>query len=330
MKVKVSIIVAAYNIDQYILRCMKSLVNQSYENLDIIVVNDGSTDKTREILNEVFLMDSRVKIINQLNKGLSEARKTGYKKAEGEYILFIDGDDWLEERAIEELVQFALKSDADIVLYDAYESWECHRNEMSLVKFNTNKQQDYLGEFLKGNILPNIWAKFVKANFLKDLSNPLSSNISYGEDLATVSVWFMADPKVTYLQKHLYNYYQRSTSITNTVNKKILEVNEATQYIKRQLVEFDLYEDYKEMYEYLVYYHLFDTKFLYLNRKNEFHKLIYNQFINYCINPKNSYVNELIGSYALSLKIRVKCYLISYTLGRIYDEIRSFFKEVSL
>ncbi|MDU4936124.1 MAG: glycosyltransferase family A protein, partial [Peptostreptococcaceae bacterium] len=100
---KVSIIIAAYNIEDYINRCLNSIVNQSFKDIEIIVVNDGSTDNTINIINNFAKNDVRIKVIDKKNGGLIEARKSGLARASGEYILFLDGDDWLHIEAIEKL-----------------------------------------------------------------------------------------------------------------------------------------------------------------------------------------------------------------------------------
>ena len=97
---KVSVIIAAYNIEKYIQRCIESVVNQSEREIEIIIVNDGSTDNTLNIINKVNELDDRIIVINKKNQGLIEARKTGLKYANGEFILFLDGDDWLENNCI--------------------------------------------------------------------------------------------------------------------------------------------------------------------------------------------------------------------------------------
>lgn len=117
---KVSVIVAAYNIDKYIGRCLESLVNQTLKDIEIIIVNDGSTDQTRLIIEKRLNTDRRIILINQENKGSIEARKSGLNISKGEYILFVDGDDWLESNALEIMYNNALINESDILLYNAY------------------------------------------------------------------------------------------------------------------------------------------------------------------------------------------------------------------
>ena len=121
---KVSIIIAAYNIEDYINRCLNSIVNQSFKDIEIIVVNDGSTDNTINIINNFAKNDVRIKVIDKKNGGLIEARKSGLARASGEYILFLDGDDWLHIEAIEKLYKEAKKDNFDIVLYNFYLAYD--------------------------------------------------------------------------------------------------------------------------------------------------------------------------------------------------------------
>ena len=115
---KVSVIVAAYNIEDYIERCINSVINQSFSDIEIIVVNDGSSDGTLEKLNILKEFDSRIKIINKENEGVIEARKTGLKLSQGDYVLFIDGDDWIDLNTIKLLKKIVLEGDYDIVCYN--------------------------------------------------------------------------------------------------------------------------------------------------------------------------------------------------------------------
>lgn len=110
----VSILVAIYNKEMEISQCIKSLINQTYDNLEIILVNDGSTDSTKEICEKFSKKDNRLKIINKKNEGLEMARRTGLEHATGEYVMFVDGDDWLPKNAVEVLLNVIKKENADV------------------------------------------------------------------------------------------------------------------------------------------------------------------------------------------------------------------------
>ena len=119
----VSIIVPIYNEEKYLGHCLESLLDQSYENLEIICVNDGSTDNSLEILNEYSKRDFRVKLFVQPNQGLSISRNNGLSKANGEYVLFVDCDDWIERDTIKLLYENAQMNDSEVVLYNSVEEY---------------------------------------------------------------------------------------------------------------------------------------------------------------------------------------------------------------
>lgn len=110
----VSVIVPVYNVEPYLRKCLYSVLGQTYRDLEIIVVDDGSTDASRAICDEYKSSDSRIQVIHQINKGLSEARNNGIDIATGEYILFVDGDDWIELNTVECLLQACVENNADV------------------------------------------------------------------------------------------------------------------------------------------------------------------------------------------------------------------------
>ena len=112
---KVSVVVSVYNIEKYIAECLASVINQSYSNLEILCINDGSTDDSLKILSQFEFKDNRVKIINQTNQGLSVSRNTGIKNAQGKYIYFIDGDDFISKDYIKEMVSIINKENTKVV-----------------------------------------------------------------------------------------------------------------------------------------------------------------------------------------------------------------------
>ena len=205
--VSVSIIVAAYNIEDYIERCINSVINQSFSDIEIIVVNDGSTDSTLEKLNKLKNYDKRIKIINKENEGLIEARKTGFKNSVGDYLLFIDGDDFLELNAINDAYLYASRYSFDIVCFNSFKAYDEYKIQFDTFYNEEIVASEPLTALLLDKILPAIWATMIKREFIIKNQIKFPSNISYGEDLATVANWFMHNPKIGLLNKNLYNYY---------------------------------------------------------------------------------------------------------------------------
>ena len=113
---KISIIIPAYNVQEYIKQCLESIINQTYKNLEIIVVNDGSKDKTLDIIESIAKDDPRIIVINQENQGVSAARNNALKGVDGDFVMFVDSDDWLDLDTCEVLIREAVKENADIVM----------------------------------------------------------------------------------------------------------------------------------------------------------------------------------------------------------------------
>lgn len=117
MEPLVSIIVPVYNVELYIEKCIKSLINQSYKNIEIILIDDGSLDRSGEICDEYQIIDPRIKVYHKVNGGLSDARNYGLDHIRGEYVFFIDSDDWIELDSIKKLIDFTIMNNVDIVCY---------------------------------------------------------------------------------------------------------------------------------------------------------------------------------------------------------------------
>lgn len=118
---KVSIVVAIYNVEKYVSKCIESILKQTFTDFELLLVNDGSKDGSLAILEEYAAKDSRIEIINKVNGGLSDARNVGMKKAQGKYIYFVDGDDFIEETLLEKCVNKLEQTDSDMVMFDIYQ-----------------------------------------------------------------------------------------------------------------------------------------------------------------------------------------------------------------
>ena len=249
---KVSVIIAAYNIQEYIGRCIESCINQTLEDIEIIVVNDGSTDKTLDIINKYD--DSRIKVINKKNEGLIEARKSGFNVANGEYILFVDGDDWIKLETLSILYNATKEKNYDMICYKWVWKYDDGTEEKG---WDTNKiraeNSNLLDILFEGNINHNIWSKFIRRNFIIDNNIEFPSGFSYGEDLAFTYTLAIYKPSYKVIDEYLYYYYKRKGSLDYGISYKTSEITKALIFVKQQLEKNNLYNKYKEEFEYMCY-----------------------------------------------------------------------------
>ena len=214
MEPLLSIIIPAFNIEKYISRALDSLINQSYKNIEIIAVNDGSTDGTGDIINSYVKKDSRVKVIHKENEGVSIARNTGIHLAKGDYIGFVDGDDTVDNEMFKILIKNAIDYDADIS-HCGYKMVFPSRTDYY---YNTGdiviqNNQEGLKDLLKADrVEPGLWNKIYKSSLFEDIR--LNEDIKYNEDLLANFYLFKKAKKSVFYDKCLYNYMTRKESAT--------------------------------------------------------------------------------------------------------------------
>lgn len=326
---KASVIIAAYNVERYIERCLISAVNQSEKDIEIIVVNDGSTDNTLRIIKNIAINDNRVNIINKNNGGVIEARKSGLIEAKGEYILFLDGDDWLEINCIEELYKSAKESDYDIILYNAYNVFDNRKEK--LYTFNQKyleRKFDPIKEILLDEIAPTMWSKFIRREFISGDNIEFPQYISFAEDLAATANIFINDPKIGFNNKSLYNYYQRNDSISRKISNNVIEIDEAIEFIKRKLIEKNLYNTYKKEFEYMVFRHLFLSKILRIKEVYPQRKVVCKQYMDRKIKIRdNKYISRDLSYGNKKLKLRMDLYYFNYEIATIFDLLNGFIEK---
>ncbi|MCE7792675.1 glycosyltransferase [Salipaludibacillus sp. CUR1] len=323
MRPKVSLIVAAYNIEQYIKRCINSLVNQTFKGIEIIVVNDGSTDNTLNEIQQMAQTDPRIKVINQTNKGVMKARETGLKKAIGEYVIFIDGDDWLAEEAIKILYKKAKQNNYDIVCYKYFfsDGEEVRKSSTKNIAYDKITGDEFLKMIMTSKINPSLWSKLMKRKFISNNNVAFPNGIKKAQDLAFSCSIGLHSPHVCLIDEYLYYYfYSRSTSVTNTISPIVLEVARATDFIEKQLKENNKYKDYKEEFEYLAFIHNFwvNREMIY-NKKNKFSKALYKNWKNIGVDIKrNKYFKESMISEPLKIRVISQILISNYTLGSLF------------
>ena len=325
----VSVILPCYNVQEYVERAIDSVVNQTYSNIEVVAVNDGSTDDTLAVLYNLRTRFANLVVINQKNQGLVEARKRGLKNANGKFILFLDGDDWLENNCIEELYKTANDKKADVVLYNAYMVYDDRKEifDTFIEKFIDDIKKNPVKNLLLLNISPTIWSKFIKKSFLEENNIEFPQNISYAEDLAAVLNIFINKPKIVCNEKRFYNYYQRNDSISNKISSKVLEIDDAIQFIKEKLVEMNIYYENKEEFEYTVFRHLLISKILRFNYLYPERKKVFQQYKarNIDIN-KNKYIIRDLSYGNRNLKLRINLYNLNYSIATLCDKSLGYVK----
>lgn len=224
----VSILVAIYNKELEISQCIKSLIKQSYKDLEIILVNDGSTDSTKEICEKFLARDNRIKLINKKNEGLEMARRTGLEYATGEYIMFVDGDDWLPKNSVEILLDVIKKEDADVCfgkgkrVIDKYGliKRQSKQNIYDNVVIDKNEfKEKYYESFCGWGEFPIcIWGKLYKKSLL-DSCDIKTVGITLGEDLCFNLQVLPKAEKIVSTPKTIYFY--RWGGMTNKINEKL-------------------------------------------------------------------------------------------------------------
>lgn len=330
---KVSFIVIAYNIKNYIEKCIRSILEQTLNDIEVIIVDDGSKDGTLEILNTLSKEDSRIKLISQKNMGANAARKTGLKYANGEYINFIDGDDWVSNELAEKMYGLARKKNSDIICYDYYVAYDDKNNkEITNDKYEDINGDKYLELILTRKVFQNVWNRFIKRDFIEKTEFLNTPDSGMGEDLADNIVWGLGKPSVFMSNEKLYFYYKRNDSAMNKSSARNLEIKDSLEYIEKIVNEKGLYEKYRQEIEFLWFEHCYSYRIFYTEVEIDvYHKKLYEMWKNKSkkINIKdNKYYKEYISTLPLNMKIIKKLFDINYNLGCILLKQKKFLERL--
>ena len=270
--IKLSIIVPVYNVAEYLERCLNSLINQTLNEIEIICVNDGSTDNSLCILEKFAGLDKRIKIINQKNKGLSGARNTGIKLVQGEYFGFLDSDDWVDLDYFEKLYKIAKNCDADISLGDFIRKGKFKHK----IRLKLNKEEEFVGDNEKfyGSQFyhfPCVWNKIYKTSKFNDLR--FIEGIYFEDGPYTIQALHRANKVVTCCKTYLY-YFVNPNSIVKTLNKK----KEQDMYNSSKFI-LNYIKDNMQIQDKGIYYETFAQKLwrikLYSTVENLYYKKYY-------------------------------------------------------
>ncbi len=227
----ISVIVPVYNVEKYLSKCLDSIINQTYTNLEIILVDDGSTDSSDSICKDFTKKDSRIRLYHKENGGLSDARNYGIDRASGDYFTFIDSDDYITNDYIDYLLELTKKNSAQIAIGSHTICYESGKNfykglgQESQITITPKEALEHI--LLDDGIDLSAWAKLYSAELFKEIRYP--KGLAF-EDTATTYKLILLSNKVAYGGKSIYNYRIRSNSITTSGSfKKKIQLISNTQ-----------------------------------------------------------------------------------------------------
>lgn len=243
--ITISIIVPIYNVEKYLIDCLESIINQTYRNLQIILIDDGSTDNSGKICDEYAKKDNRITVIHQENLGVSKARNEGLKIAKGDYIGFVDPDDFIESTMYENLISDALNNECEIAVCGVRNIEYSTKQILNETKLKENKKIDkenFLERILDGKETSAIWNKIFSKEIVK--ANYFDENFKIGEDFKWLFTLIKNTPEMKIFLDHkiLYNWNKRNDSAVNNKNnynknieKSIMLTYEIKEYVKENI-----------------------------------------------------------------------------------------------
>ena len=222
----ISIIIPVYNAETYLKRCLKSINEQIYKNFEVLIIDDGSIDRSKQIYKGFESKDKRFVSFKQENKGPSAARNLGIENAKGEFIAFIDADDYIDKNYLQELINTIQVNKADLTCCGYYELSNFHKKPYPVIDFSLSEPKDknqFIHDLFRGTS-GVLWAKLFRSKVIRNNNLLLDPNIKMSEDLIFVLDYTLKINKIAILDKYLYFY--------NRLNEKGISSQHDLSYIK--------------------------------------------------------------------------------------------------
>lgn len=282
--IKISVVVPIYNVQDYLKKCIESIINQSYKNIEVILVDDGSTDNSFQICNYYAMTDNRIRVMHKENGGVTSARKAGTALATGDYILGVDGDDWIEENRIEYLVKNGIMlADADMIYMGGY---KIDDGESSLLWMYDVTEKTYWGgeiekkvlqlgcgvkeELLNTKIKYIMYSWAIRRELLQEKQQLIDDRIVMGEDI--ICIWFclLSANNVTVIRQSGYHYVQRNSSARHNDCGNYIEcLNVWYHQLKKYIEEQSAYlKETKQIFIYATIRYIIDMQYELLIRQS--------------------------------------------------------------
>lgn len=268
----ISVLVPVYNVENYLMRCLNSILSSDYKDLEVVCIDDGSTDLSSQILDNYAVMDQRIHVYHQKNQGISSARNRALSHAHGDYILFVDSDDYIDKRMISSLFKKATESHSDVVQcgfvmnyrYGAfYRPGSGHHEFDTIQAMHCLSQQKYLNNYP--------WGKLIARKCFDNISFP--EQVEGFEDTATLFKALAKARKISTIPDRFYHYVQRRGSITNRMDlDTVCSMRKAYIYQKKTLEK--LFPEETFSFDKLYYYSdmvIIYTLIVFYRRKDKVH-----------------------------------------------------------
>lgn len=205
MTPKLSIIVAIFNMNKYLSCCINSILNQTFTDYELILINDGSTDNSGEMCNEYAKNDHRVKVIHQKNSGVGCARQKGLDNAIGEYITYVDPDDWIESNAYEEMVIKAEQENSDMLFCDFYREYG-NKTTYESQKPSKEGNISIIIDMFYFRLAASCWNRIIRRDIIQTYGVAFREGLNHWEDLFFIGALLKENIKVSHFQKAFYHY----------------------------------------------------------------------------------------------------------------------------
>ena len=311
----VSVIVPVYNCDKYLNRTIDSILTQTYNNFEVILINDGSTDRSRQICEDYLLKDTRIRLINKNNQGVSVARNIGINNANGKYICFVDADDYIEKNMLEDCVNLIEINNADIICFNRRDIYNDYKIERIIYNNNMLKE-DIINGIFNRRLPVAIWDKFYRKNLWNNVQFP---NIKKSEDLFVLFDIIFRAKKIIATKSIYYNYNKQNLySLTHVVKIELYYCNfiafyngieNAKKYRNNKLMNIAI----KEAFNYGI---------------KAYHLNIFLNYLDYTSNEKLKTFFDEYYQYIDLLTSKDKIYLFDYKIGGVIAKIKGLFYKI--
>ncbi len=259
---KISVIVPVYNVEKYIEKCLNSLINQTLEEIEIIIVNDGTKDNSMKIVKRFQeRYPKKIVCLEKENGGLSDARNFAIPYAKGEYIAFLDSDDYVENNMYKDMYELAKKENSDMVECDFY--WEYpNKTKVDIGEYYYNKKE------MLEKVRVVAWNKLIKREILEKTKIKFPNGYRY-EDVEFTYKLIPYLEKISFLKKPCIHYVQREESISNLQNERTKEIFDVLDHVINYYKEKNIYDEYKEQLEYIYTRYLLCSSLLRMVKVND-------------------------------------------------------------